>query len=223
MKAILSSFSLKIIAIISMTIDHIGFFIFPEARVFRIIGRFAFPLFAFLTATAMHYSNNKIRYISILLMCGAVFSLTSSLYLHRIVPNVFFDLGLGALCCSLFYKKNIYSWSILLLVVLFSVYEHSLVNYGIYGITTILLFYIFYMDKKINIMVFSIWTILCVYLQKFSFFNMYLIEGIYLLLPVICLLLYNGKRGFYHPKWKYMFYIYFPLHITILYFIGGKI
>ena len=38
---------LKIIAIISMTLDHIGIIFFPNIIFFRIIGRMSFPLFAY--------------------------------------------------------------------------------------------------------------------------------------------------------------------------------
>jgi hypothetical protein len=28
--------------------------------------------------------------------------------------------------------------------------------------------------------------------------------------------MYNGKRGFIKGQWKYLFYLFYPLHITIL-------
>ena len=39
---------LKILALITMLIDHIGYYLFPEALVLRLIGRIAFPIFLFL-------------------------------------------------------------------------------------------------------------------------------------------------------------------------------
>lgn len=99
MKKIFNSFSLKIIAITTMTLDHVGYFLFPKIRILRIIGRISFPLFAYLCAEAMQYSKNKIKYISILLCCGLLFSLVASLITKSWVSNAFIDLGLGALCC----------------------------------------------------------------------------------------------------------------------------
>ena len=46
----LSGNALKIIAAISMVIDHTGMLIFPGEDIFRIIGRLAFPIFAFFIA-----------------------------------------------------------------------------------------------------------------------------------------------------------------------------
>ena len=42
MKKILSNFDLKILAIITMTIDHIGAIMYPNIDIFRIIGRISF-------------------------------------------------------------------------------------------------------------------------------------------------------------------------------------
>ena len=44
---IFSNNVLKIIACITMLLDHMGFILFPEYPIFRIIGRIAFPIFAF--------------------------------------------------------------------------------------------------------------------------------------------------------------------------------
>ena len=41
---------LKVIGIVSMTIDHIGYFLFPQMTVLRVIGRLAYPIFAYMIA-----------------------------------------------------------------------------------------------------------------------------------------------------------------------------
>lgn len=223
MKKIFSSFSLKIIAIITMTLDHIGYFLFPKIRILRIIGRISFPLFAYLTAEAMQFSKNKIKYISILLCCGLLFSLVASLITKSWVPNAFMDLGLGALCCFLLYKKNTFAHILILLILMSTMTEYSLTQYKIFGLIAILIFYDFYSNLKLSLITYSLWTILSIYLQNFMIFNMYLEEGYFLLLPIGLIYLHNGERGFYHPKWKYAFYAYYPLHIVLLFLIRGGI
>ena len=49
---------LKLIALISMTIDHIGFMLFPRVKILRVIGRIAFPMFAFLIVEGYFYTKN---------------------------------------------------------------------------------------------------------------------------------------------------------------------
>ena len=42
----INAFTLKMIAIVAMLIDHIGAVLFPQIEILRIIGRIAFPIFA---------------------------------------------------------------------------------------------------------------------------------------------------------------------------------
>ena len=60
----LSGNMLKFIAAFTMVIDHLGFFIFKDVLIFRIIGRITFPIFSYLIAEGCRYTKNKIVYIS---------------------------------------------------------------------------------------------------------------------------------------------------------------
>lgn len=46
---------LKILAILTMIIDHVGYYFFPEILWLRLIGRIAFPLFLFLVGFSRSY------------------------------------------------------------------------------------------------------------------------------------------------------------------------
>ena len=50
MKRGLTGNQLKLIALITMTIDHIGYILLPQYRILRIIGRLAFPIYAYMIA-----------------------------------------------------------------------------------------------------------------------------------------------------------------------------
>ena len=54
----INTFVLKLIAIISMLIDHIGAILFPSSEVLRIIGRLAFPIFAFIIVEGYFHTKN---------------------------------------------------------------------------------------------------------------------------------------------------------------------
>ena len=59
---ILSSSALKLMACVFMLIDHVGVRLFPGVLLLRIIGRLAFPIFAFMIAEGCKYTRNKLRY-----------------------------------------------------------------------------------------------------------------------------------------------------------------
>ena len=54
---------LKLIAIISMAIDHIGGAFFPQYPVFRWIGRLAFPVFAYCLTVGLLYTHDIKKYL----------------------------------------------------------------------------------------------------------------------------------------------------------------
>ena len=54
---------LKLIAILSMAIDHVGSAFFPQYPVFRWIGRLAFPIFAYCLTVGLLYTHDIKRYL----------------------------------------------------------------------------------------------------------------------------------------------------------------
>jgi len=50
---------LKVLAIITMTLDHIGYYLFPEYEWLRVIGRIAFPIFLFLVGFSWSYKRKQ--------------------------------------------------------------------------------------------------------------------------------------------------------------------
>lgn len=57
----LDATALKLIGVVTMTIDHIGYILFPNLAVLRIIGRLAYPIFAYLIAEGCTYSRHKAK------------------------------------------------------------------------------------------------------------------------------------------------------------------
>ena len=67
MNAIRSRFALtgnqlKLIAMLTMTIDHIGVILLPQYRFLRIIGRLSMPIYAFMIAEGCHYTHDRKAY-----------------------------------------------------------------------------------------------------------------------------------------------------------------
>ena len=61
---------LKIIACISMLIDHIGVLLFPQIAVLRWIGRLAMPLFSFFIGEGCRYTKNRKKYFLCVFLLG---------------------------------------------------------------------------------------------------------------------------------------------------------
>jgi len=124
---ILSGFGLKILAILTMTLDHVGFFLmnryfgvndglYQMAYVFRCIGRIAFPLFAFMAAEGAHFSHKPWNYFFKMLGLHLIISVILSIYVYAIPGaqfgpadiggNAFADLTLIVLTLVLFRQKS---------------------------------------------------------------------------------------------------------------------
>ena len=54
---------LKLIAILSMLLDHIGAVFFPEHPAFRWVGRLAFPIFCYCMTVGLLYTRDIKRYL----------------------------------------------------------------------------------------------------------------------------------------------------------------
>lgn len=79
---------LKLIAILSMTIDHVGGAFFPQYPVFRWIGRLAFPIFCYCMTVGLLYTRDIKKYLTRL----AVFAFVSQpLYVLAFNPNNFWE------------------------------------------------------------------------------------------------------------------------------------
>jgi hypothetical protein len=54
---------LKLLALLTMTCDHIGVSLFPQALWLRVIGRLALPIFAYMIAEGCRHTRNRKRYL----------------------------------------------------------------------------------------------------------------------------------------------------------------
>lgn len=100
---------LKIIAIVSMVIDHCAYFLMDNNstlyEAMRCVGRIAFPVFAFLIAEGFAYTHNRKRYFTRLLVF-AVISEVSWYLLNGAdgTHNVMFTLALGVVALAVLEK-----------------------------------------------------------------------------------------------------------------------
>lgn len=233
MKKGLNAFQLKIIACVIMVIDHTGVLFFPNKLVFRIIGRLAFPIFAFFISEGYIYTRSVSRYLTRLGVCAVLFQIPdwfSGIYGAlfnvpgfgvRYVLNIFSTLFFGLLSIMFFdrFKEKNLWLSFLSIALVASVAEISGADYGAYGVLYIVVFYLSNRNIK-NMFIggmflngaYALYSISSALISKESIFSANIIQP-FSMLAILLISLYNGDRG---RNAKYFFYIFYPAHLIIL-------
>jgi len=221
----LTNNQLKIIAMVSMLFDHVGKELLPQYPFLQIIGRLAFPIFAYMIAEGCFYTKNKIKYFLTIFILGTGCQIVYMVAEQSFYQNVLITFSLSiALIFSLENfraKKEKISGIILFFTVVIVVAltialpvfleEYGFqVDYGIYGV--LLPVAVFYGKGKERKLVYTT-GVLALLAHSFG-------GGIqwFSLLSVPILALYNQKRGKYNIK--PLFYIFYPAHLVVIYFIS---
>ena len=87
---IMNNFQLKIIAIILMTIDHIGFILFPDIIILRVIGRLSFPIFVFLIIEGFKNTSNYNSFLKRLISFAVIIEIPNLILNYSNSMNIFF-------------------------------------------------------------------------------------------------------------------------------------
>lgn len=223
----MSIFVIKIIAYISMLLDHIKYAI-PETQNFATIylGRVAFPLFAFLLTEGYVHTKNLKRYYIRLIIFAIISQLPFMLFRTLVGDfwklNILFTLLLGLMAINLYDKSKSKIIGIAGFVIFCSLGFILNVDYRWYGVLTIIIFYLF-KNKKVLLTIAFLFVNFIYMLSSFNW-NINLIESsnyislICMNIPIIFVLLYNGKLG---KKFNYIFYyLIYPIHMILLFTIS---
>lgn len=227
----MNSFTIKVIAIIAMVVDHVGYVFFPEELWMRIIGRLAFPLFCWLLAQGAFFTSNVYKYMFRLLLVGIV---SQIIYFLLFIDfnwstwsfNVFFTLLTGLIAIQLLKSRWNIAYKIPALILLLLISEMLKFEYGLYGVLIILVFYIF--RNSIIRMSLSVVSITLIYFTiplVLTLFQTQVITNDQLLsliqpvslFAIIIIASFNNKVGI---KLKWLFYWFYPVHLLVLYVIS---
>ena len=213
---------LKIIAVISMLIDHIGLFFLDNNIVCRCIGRIAMPIFAYFIAEGWKHTRNRKKYVLLIgifaVITQGAFALLSQWYYLNILFTFLIAIALIYLIETR--KNNTFIKDILLIttyVILAFLEAFSILDYGIFAIGLVLVFY-FVKNKKWALI--SALGVLVAYSFKnyiFADFKPRALIQLFSILALIPLLFYNGENG--KVNLKYLFYVFYPAHFYLIYLI----
>ena len=234
----MTSLILKIIAMVSMLIDHTSIAYLGYTSWMNLIGRIAFPIFAFQISEGYIHTKNLKKYFLRLFIFALIsqvpFMLFCSTYTNGLTLNIFFTLFVGLFAIFIHDKiihsniksninnKFIYylkqTIGILTAILLGILAEICHFDYGFFGIAIIFMFYLFKNDKLAMAISFITACVLkygiTIILNGYNIW--YILLGIFTILSIIPICAYNGKQG---KKVKYLLYIFYPVHLLILYFI----
>lgn len=222
----MSIFVIKIIAYISMFVDHIKYAI-PETQNFvtLYLGRLAFPLFAFLLTEGYVHTKNLKKYYIRLIVFALISQLPYMLFRSMIGDfwklNILFTLLLGLMAINLYDKFEFKFVGIAGFFIFASIGYLLPIDYGWYGVLLIILFYLFKENKVL--LTINFWLLNYIYMMSNFNWDINLVETthyitlIFMNIPIIFVLLYNEKLG---RKFNFLlYYLIYPIHMILLYAI----
>lgn len=230
-----NAFQIKILLIALMLLDHV-FFAFNGLMPSWVhaLTRGVAPMFAYFLVEGYFYTRDKRKY-GARLFGFAVFMYFGNMIINDIFAskniivdnNIFATLFVGFIVISIFEraKNNEGLVKVLLIVVAIVVafYAANLVEGGFSVIPFIMITYFFKGNKKKQIIGYLLLSIILFFMSYVHYdsikdtFDMLMYNSDFLeILAIPTILIYNGKRGLNNKFGKYLFYVFYPLHLWIL-------
>lgn len=222
---------IRLIACICMAIDHFGKMCFPHIPQMRLVGRLAFPLFAYGIAVGAVYTRDPIKYLSRIVLLAlisqplyaiALAHESSAMYAVPLFdnpllciwrfyqgswqkPSILMSLALG-LCIMICLKKR--RWALAFGVYMLCSRFSSDLDYGMNGIHLMLLFYLFAEHPAAALALVSFHMITWAHTTGTTFSTQIyaLPAGILACLPI--------KGNLRLPRW--FIYGFYPAHLAVL-------
>ena len=210
---------LKIIAMITMTCDHVGMQIFPHLLWLRIIGRLAMPIYAYMIAEGCRHTRDRKKYLLRLLgmgtLCQVVYLVAMGSYYQCILITFSLSVGLVWLMDVAEQEKTAKAQINLAMGVLATFFVCTVlpdllphtdfeIDYGLPGVMLPVLIY----GAGTKGLLLGLTLVALKYggIQWLAF------------LSVPLLLAYNGRRG--KANIGKLFYWYYPIHLVVIYGIS---
>ena len=206
---------LKLIACVTMLLDHVGATIWPCVWL-RIIGRISFPIFCFLLTEGIAHTRNPKKYLCRLALAALLSELPFDLlFFGRLTfqhQNVMLTLLLGG-AMLLLIRKSTNRLLTPVWVVLACVLAHLLqTDYSYKGI---LLIFLFSMTGSLPVRLIGI---LLLYLSSgfVAILGLPVSMGLFAALSLIPICFYSGKKLSFLKSLQISFYLFYPAHIFLL-------
>lgn len=219
----MSSFTIKVIACLTMLLDHIRYSgaVF-ENFVTQYFGRLSFPLFAFLITEGYSHTKDLKKYYKRLFIFALIsqvpFMLFRTLVGEWKMLNIMFTLLLGLMCITVLDKIKKKYICIPLIIIIITLGDILNVDYGSFGVLTILVMYLL-KDKKMFLpLIYGIILLSYYYIiaEEYILIRENLLLILFTWISTFIINKYNGKEG---NKAKYFFYWFYPIHMLGVYLL----
>lgn len=237
----MTAFALKLVALASMIIDHLGYTLFLSGNypagyiAMRSFGRIAFPIFAFLIVNGLEHTRSPLRYFGRLALFGALsqpfYALAFSSSSYGLYPfaafellspnlNVFFTLALSlgviaaldAVINAVRHSERVWgAAAVLLCACSAAVLLLPSCDYSFKGLALIVALYLTKSRRTAQAAVIAIWGVIVYGVIQLMTWN-FVFGACIAAVPVLC---YNGRRGA-KARW---FYTVYPLHLCALWLL----
>lgn len=230
----LSANSLKLLAAVTMLIDHTGAILFPQVMWLRIVGRLAFPIYAFMIAQGCKYTRDGLRYLLTMftlgVICQVAYSTTDEFGNMNILLTFSISISLSLLLHSC--KRALYTrqWAGAALfgggfaaAVIATYYVNQRIgfDYGFWGCMAPVIAGLFLQKEdapqRWKVLDKNWISVILLAIPLLRLADIYYLQE-YALIALVPLLLYSGSRG--KRGMKYAFYLFYPLHLALLYGIS---
>ncbi len=213
--------ALKLIAAVTMLIDHMGLMFFPQHMIFRVIGRLSFPIYAFMIAEGCHYTKNRLRYFLNVFLLGAACQVVYFVFANDTTINILltFSCSIPIIYLLQDWKATAQHWRMIpfgaAIGLVYVLSKHILFLYEFWGIMIPVFVALSYPPRNAkrntehrycSVALLGLGLLLlCADSHPLQYYSL-------LALPI--LLLYSGNRG--KGNFKYVFYLFYPLHLAAL-------
>lgn len=217
----ISQEGLKVLACVTMLLDHIGAVLVPGFGL-RIVGRVAFPIYCFLLAEGAHYTRSPRRYALRLgvgaLLAEAPFDLALFGELTLVHQSVMVTLLLGYL--AILAMEKIQNLLVKLLITLpFAVLAEVLgTDYGGHGVLLIVLFALTRpLPDRMPMQTLGL-ALLCWMMDSYPIpvGPVRVPIEMFAVLAMVPICLHSGEKRTKNPWAQWAFYLFYPVHLGVL-------
>lgn len=217
----ISQETLKVIACVTMLLDHIGATM-VRGNTLRIIGRIAFPIYCFLMAEGAYHTKNPRKYC-LRLAIGLVLSELPFDLAFRMKPtweyqSVMVTLLVGILVVEVILNTQSDFAKLLAVCAGFVFAEWAKTDYGGCGVLLVVLF----SQTRGKLWLQTIMVAMFAWMLdsvRITVFGLQIPIEMFAVLSMIPIALYSGKKATSSRAIQWCFYLFYPVHLTVLVFV----